>query len=351
MNEAMARLNNNTNDPTIVPKADILEYLAFSVFKQGDIPTALEMTNELLQLTPDHERATGNKKFYEKELAREAKEKADKMLRGDDGSPEEEQSLIENAVYLNQERQNYEKLCRGEVIPDAKLVAKLKCRYVTNKSSFLKIGPLKLEEASLKPYIVVYHDVLYDREIELIKQMAKPRFRRATVQNHKTGQLEVANYRISKSAWLKDVDDDIVRTIGLRVEDMTGLTVTTAEDLQVVNYGIGGHYEPHFDFAREEEKDAFASLGTGNRIATVLFYMSDVSQGGATVFPGINIALQPKKGTAAFWLNLHKSGNGDFLTRHAACPVLTGSKWVCNKWLHVVGQEFLLPCGLEPDDE
>lgn len=102
-------------------------------------------------------------------------------------------------------------------------------------------------------------------------------FRRATVQNHKTGQLEVANYRISKSAWLKDIDDDVVRTIGLRVEDMTGLTVTTAEDLQVVNYGIGGHYEPHFDFAREEEKDAFASLGTGNRIATVLFYVSKFS--------------------------------------------------------------------------
>lgn len=40
MNEAMARLNNNNsnhtnNEPSIVRKADILEYLAFSVFKQG----------------------------------------------------------------------------------------------------------------------------------------------------------------------------------------------------------------------------------------------------------------------------------------------------------------------------
>lgn len=86
----------------------------------------------------------------------------------------------------------------------------------------------------------------------------------------------MATYRISKSAWLKDVDDDVVRTIGLRVEDMTGLTVSTAEDLQVVNYGIGGHYEPHFDFARADEVNAFASLGTGNRIATVLFYVSKI---------------------------------------------------------------------------
>lgn len=134
------------------------------------------MTNELLQLAPDHERATGNKIFYEKELAKEAQEKADKMLRGDDGSPDlDEQTIAKTAIYTNQERKNYEKLCRGEVIPDPKLVAKLKCRYVTNKSSFLKIAPLKLEEASLKPYIIVYHDVIYDREIELVKQMAKPR--------------------------------------------------------------------------------------------------------------------------------------------------------------------------------
>lgn len=66
-------------------------------------------------------------------------------------------------------------LCRNAIGRTPAELAPLRCRYVTNKSAFLKIAPLKLEEAHLKPYIVVYHDVLYDNEIELIKSMAKPR--------------------------------------------------------------------------------------------------------------------------------------------------------------------------------
>lgn len=75
-------------------------------------------------------------------------------------------------------------------------------------------------------------------------------FRRATVQNSETGELETATYRISKSAWLKDHEHRHIDEVNQRVADMTGLTMDTAEELQVVNYGIGGHYEPHFDFAR-----------------------------------------------------------------------------------------------------
>ncbi|PIK40347.1 hypothetical protein BSL78_22815 [Apostichopus japonicus] len=37
-----------------------------------------------------------------------------------------------------------------------------------------------------------------------------PQLKRATIQNSVTGNLEFADYRISKSAWLKDHDDAIV---------------------------------------------------------------------------------------------------------------------------------------------
>lgn len=69
------------------------------------------------------------------------------------------------------------------------------------------------------------------------------------------------------------------------------------------------------------------SVFTGNRIATVLFYMNDVIQGGATVFPKIRASVSPRKGSATVWFNLFKSGDGDYRTLHAACPVLVGTKW------------------------
>ena len=63
---------------------------------------------------------------------------------------------------------------------------------------------------------------------------------------------------------------------------------------QVLNYGIGGHYEPHLDYSTATEEEADFSNTIGNRIATVIFYIEDVEAGGCTAFPEVGVTVTPE---------------------------------------------------------
>lgn len=67
MTEALTRLEAENNKT--VEHADILEYLAFSTYMQGNVRQALKLTNELLHERPNHQRALGNKVYYEQALS------------------------------------------------------------------------------------------------------------------------------------------------------------------------------------------------------------------------------------------------------------------------------------------
>nr|XP_004561789.2 prolyl 4-hydroxylase subunit alpha-2 isoform X1 [Maylandia zebra] len=348
LQQALKQLDDG--EEAVVSKADILDYLSYSVYQMGDLPRAIELTRRLVAIDPSHQRAGGNLRYFEQLLMKQLRE-----MNQDYQPPSEEP--IQLGTYSRPkdhlpERESYEALCRGEGIQMTEARrSRLFCRYHDGKRNpRLLLKPVREEDEWDSPHIVRYLDSLSDEEVEKIKELAKPRLARATVRDPKTGVLTTANYRVSKSAWLEGEEDPVIDRVNQRIEDITGLTVETAELLQVANYGVGGQYEPHFDFSRKDEPDAFKRLGTGNRLATYLNYMSDVEAGGATVFPDLGAVIWPKKGTSVFWYNLFRSGEGDYRTRHAACPVLVGSKWVSNKWIHERGQEFRRPCGLTEVD-
>ncbi|XP_041671628.1 prolyl 4-hydroxylase subunit alpha-1-like [Cheilinus undulatus] len=340
MEQALKQLDKGENSTT-VDAITILDYLSYSVYQLGALRKALKYTKRLLKLDPTHQRANGNVKYFEYQVSKLTMEEKS-GLKG-----EKRKGRSEG----NQDRDKYEALCRGEgTLMTPQRQSRLFCRYFHNHHPRYIIGPVKVEDEWDSPRIVRYHDIVSDREMEKVKELAKPRLRRATVSDPITGETTTAHYRVSKSAWLGSLEHPVVDQINQRIQDLTGLDVSTAEALQVANYGVGGQYEPHYDFGRKDEPEAFVQLGTGNRIATWLLYMSDVSAGGATVFTDARFAIWPKKGTAVFWYNLYPSGDGDFSTKHAACPVLVGNKWVANKWLHERGQEFRRRCGLKETD-
>lgn len=141
------------------------------------------------------------------------------------------------------------------------------------------------------------------------------------VRNAKTGAGVIINTRISKTAWLTHDDHETVRTFYKRVEDLTGLTSETAESLQVINYGLGGYYDRHYDASKQNS----TKINNGMRISTWLTYISDVDAGGATVFPKIKVTAWPVKGSAVFWYNLHKNGTINKLMLHAGYSTITMS--------------------------
>ncbi|KAM9319776.1 prolyl 4-hydroxylase subunit alpha-3 [Gastrophryne carolinensis] len=318
---------------------DALDYLAFSYYKAGNVSRALHLSRECLLYDPENRRVAHNVANYEKILEENHIT----------GQMEEPPLQRPNVTHLRT-RDLYESLCQSAgAQPWLYEDPRMTCSFHTNNSPYLILQPLRKEILSLAPYVVLYHDFVRDSEAEKIKALAAPWLQRSVVASGE--RQAMVEYRISKSAWLKDNVDPILKTIDVRIAAATGLNAKPpyAEHLQVVNYGIGGHYEPHFDHATSRKSPLYRT-NTGNRMATFMIYLSSVDVGGSTSFIYANFSTPVVKNAAIFWWNLHRNGEGNEDTLHAGCPVLVGNKWVANKWIHEYGQEFNRPCSLRPDE-
>ncbi|ALC47612.1 CG31016, partial [Drosophila busckii] len=244
----------------------------------------------------------------------------------------------------------YGKFCRSSYKMKLK---RLSCFYKSKSAPFLQLAPFKVEQLSLDPYIVVYHDVIYESEILQLQSMTKSQLMGTTVKIE-TGNLQSSQHRTSRGAWLphddsSDADLELIDRIQLRTEHMTELLLESNMNLnmQFLHYGFGGHYTLHHDFLNLTLK----SLVFDDRYATLLFYVNDVEKGGVTAFPYLNIAVKPRRGKALIWNSLDPfSFDYDHRTFHAACPVLVGHKLALTQWIHERDQMFTLPCYYAPKE-
>eukprot|EP00064_Thunnus_orientalis_P012006 superscaffoldBa00001794_g12039 len=280
---------------------DALDHLAFSHFKTGNVSYALSLSQELLHHDPMNGRVLQNVEKYEKLLVTIPP----KSIRSD--------GLRRPTSNYLSTRDTYERLCQTQGSQPMHFKnPRLFCDYFNNGSPGLLLQPVRREVLSLQPYVVLYHDFITDKEAEDVKRVAQPGLRRSVVA---AGEKQAtAEYRISKSAWLNVSAHSIVEKLDQRISMLTGLNVKHpyGEYLQVVNYGIGGHYEPHFDHAT----------------------LSSVEAGGSTAFIYANFSVPVVEKAAIFWWNLHRNGEGDVDTLHAGCPVLIGDKWDLRSAVH-----------------
>ncbi|KAM0967594.1 hypothetical protein FF1_016108 [Malus domestica] len=227
-------------------------------------------------------------------------------------------------------------------------------RYAFRSSDGLgNRGEQWTEVISWEPRAFIYHNFLSKDECDYLINLAKPHMVKSTVVDSKTGKSKDSSVRTSSGMFLRRGRDKIIRDIEKRIADFTFIPVEHGDGLQVLHYEVGQKYDAHFDYFADE----FNTKNGGQRVATLLMYLSDVEEGGETVFPTAKgsissvpwwnelsecgkqgLALKPKMGDALLFWSMRPDATLDPSSLHGACPVIRGNKWSCTKWMHL--QEY-----------
>ena len=171
------------------------------------------------------------------------------------------------------------------------------------------------------PKPVVIENFLSEKECIHIKQEAKSKLHVSTVDKDRRVDEQI---RKSETAWLS-TEDPIIRSVVERCVSRTDRPIENCEQLQVLRYTEGGHYNPHQDvFYQDKNK----------RLYTFIIALNDEYEGGETAFPNLNEKYKLNAGDALFFHTLDNYGLDTSDALHGGQPVKSGEKWVCNLWVH-----------------
>jgi prolyl 4-hydroxylase len=187
-------------------------------------------------------------------------------------------------------------------------------------------------QAMYNPRVVVFGNVLSDEECDQLIELARPRMARSLTVATKTGGEEVNADRTSNGMFFQRGETELVRRIEERLAKLVRWPVENGEGLQVLQYGPGAEYKPHYDYfdPREPGTPTILKRG-GQRVGTIVMYLGEPAKGGGTTFPDVHVEVAPKKGNAVFFS--YDRAHPSTRTLHGGAPVLAGEKWIATKWM------------------
>ena len=183
-----------------------------------------------------------------------------------------------------------------------------------------------------EPLISVFEDFVDGIEIKALLSAARPKLKQALVTGAKDGVADPD--RTGSSCWISHGYNEVTAELSLRVAEVVGLPLDNAESFQVVHYGQGEEYAPHFDAWDASTERGHRCMATGGqRLITCLLYLNDVEEGGGTSFPNLDMEVRAKEGRMLLYHNCHEGSNVRHANSlHGGMPVLRGEKWACNLW-------------------
>jgi len=185
-----------------------------------------------------------------------------------------------------------------------------------------------------QPQIILLGNVLSEEECDAIVAHCGTRYTRSTVTGEADGASVVHEGRTSEMAFIQRGEAEVAERIEQRLAALAHWPAECGEPFQLQKYDATQEYRPHYDWLDPDSSGHRSHLARGGqRLATFILYLSDVEQGGGTVFPGLGLEVYPKKGNALWFLNTDINHQPDKQTLHGGAPVVSGTKIIANKWL------------------
>lgn len=212
---------------------------------------------------------------------------------------------------------------------------------------FNRIDPSQVIQLSWRPRVFLYRRFLSEEECDLLISLARGTKEKLLGNDIVSGKIDTNRpLAISETPW--NIQDDIAARIEERISAWTFLPKENSRPLQILHYGLE-EAKQKCDFLSNK-----STLGVGEHLmATVVLYLSNVTQGGEIIFPESELkdsnekgnilsdctkssyVLRPIKGNAILFFTLHPNASPDKSSSHARCPVLEGEMWCATKSFHI----------------
>ncbi|XVE93478.1 hypothetical protein REPUB_Repub01dG0196300 [Reevesia pubescens] len=208
------------------------------------------------------------------------------------------------------------------------------------------IESIPFQVLSWKPRAFYFPNFATAEQCERIIEMAKLNLKPSTLALRKGETAESTKGTRTSSGTFISASEDETGTLDLvekKIAKATSIPQSHGEAFNVLRYEIGQKYDSHYDAFNPSEYGPQSS----QRVASFLLYLSDVEEGGETMFPFENdtrikgydykqcagLKIKPRKGDGLLFYSLFLNGTIDRTSLHGSCPVIKGEKWVATKWI------------------
>jgi len=223
-----------------------------------------------------------------------------------------------------------------------------------------------LETLSLEPLVLSVEGFLTVEECDLIQEKAAPKMKYSSVTlMDKDKGRPSSDFRTSQSTFLNSRGGPELKAIDDRTASLVRIPRMHQEYAQVLKYEKDEKYDTHLDYfdpaMYQNDARTLQTIQNGrrNRMATVFWYLTDVEEGGETVFPRSGgkphpeennvsyggcddgLKVKPQRGKVIIFYSMTADGVVDPFSLHGACPVKQGTKWAANKWIWNEAMNYL----------